>query len=307
MVEMIMENGLRGPDFFIVGAPKCGTTAMYRYLRQHSDVFMPARKELHFFGTDLSSPVYVRDKREYLACFSEARGEKRLGEASVWYLYSRRAAREIKEFCPSACIIIMLRNPVDMLYAQHSQFLYNGNEDIEDFEAALDAEEDRKRGLRIPRSAHLVEGLFYRETAKYVQQVQRYLDVFEREDVHFIIFDDLQNNASGTYRKTLRFLRVDEDFQPDFDVVNPNRRVRSWALHSFLWRPPEIVVRLGRALMPRSQRGWLVDAIKRLNTQHKPRPPMDPELRRHLKLEFAPEVERLSELLGRDLTHWSEG
>ncbi|GAB4536633.1 MAG: sulfotransferase [Anaerolineae bacterium] len=295
---------MRGPDFFIVGAPKCGTTSMNDYLRQHPEIFMPAQKELHFFGTDLNSPVYVREKDKYLAYFSEACDEKRVGEASVWYLYSRRAAKEIKDFCPSASIIIMLRNPVDMLYSLHSQFLYNGNEDIKDFEAALDAEEDRKRGLRIPKSALLVEGLFYRETAKYVHQVRRYLETFGSENVHIVIYDDFKNDTSKTYRDTLYFLGVDETFKPNFRVINPNKRVRSWALHSFLWRHPEIVVRLGRALVPRPWYTRFLSAVKRWNLQYKPRPPMNPHLRRRLQLEFAPEVEMLSELLGRDLTYW---
>ena len=119
---------MRKPDFFIVGAPKGGTTAMNAYLGQHPEIFIAERKELHFFGTDLdfSSPRITQE--QYLSCFSEVQNEKRVGETSVWYLYSKQAAVEIKKFCPSANIIIMLRNPVDMLYSQHSQFLYNGNE-----------------------------------------------------------------------------------------------------------------------------------------------------------------------------------
>ena len=81
-----------------------------------------------------------------ISSFSPARkGEKRLGEASVWYLYSKTAAQEIYSFNPDAQIVVMLRNPADMLYSQHSQFLYNGNEDIEDFSEALAAEPERTK------------------------------------------------------------------------------------------------------------------------------------------------------------------
>lgn len=83
---------MRNPDFFIVGAPKSGTTAMYKYLKQHPDIFMPEVKEIHFFGTDLNSPWFIRDKEKYLSSFSNAKGEKRIGEASAWYLYSKNAA-----------------------------------------------------------------------------------------------------------------------------------------------------------------------------------------------------------------------
>jgi hypothetical protein len=300
---------MRKPDFFIVGAPKCGTTAMNDYLKQHPEIFIPEAKELHFFGTDLEFNRPRRTQEEYLSYFAGVKSEKRVGEASVWYLYSRNAANEMKRFSPSADIIIMLRNPVDVLYSQHSQFLYNGNEDIIDFESALNAGDDRKKGLRIPHTASFVEGLFYRETAKYTPQIQRYLDVFDWENVHIIIFDDFKSDTAKTYRETLRFLEVSLDFQPDFEVVNPNKRVRSIVLRYF-YQPPAQTKRwlwLVKAfLMPRSVRRALRQGLKQYNTIYVPRPPLDPELRKRLQTEFAPEVERLSQLLGRDLTHWSK-
>src|SRR5438093_1590857 len=114
-------NNIRLPTFFIVGAPRCGTTALYTYLRQHPDLFLPENKEPHFFGSDLYHPGFVRNLDEYLSLFLEAGNKKRAGEASVWYLYSRNAAAEIMAFCPSARIIAMLRNPVDMMYSNYCQ------------------------------------------------------------------------------------------------------------------------------------------------------------------------------------------
>lgn len=292
------------PNFFIVGAPKCGTTAMHIYLRQHPEIFMPEKKESHFFGSDLNSQYFIRDRGKYLSLFSEAKDVKRIGEASVWYLYSKQAAYEIKEFSPSASIIIMLRNPVDMLYAQHSQFLYNGNENIASFEDALNAEKDRMAGLRIPPNVHFVESLFYRETAKYTEQVRRYLRVFGRENVYVIIYDDFKNNTEKTYRETLCFLDVTEDFQPEFKVINTNKRLRSENLRNFLQNPPAILKSLGKALIPHMIYHKLVGKLRFLNIQYEPRQPMDAELRSRLQAEFVPEVEQLSELLGRDLTHW---
>jgi len=297
---------MRKPDFFIVGAPKCGTTAMNDYLKQHPEIFVSKKKELHFFGTDLYSPKFIRDKEKYLSFFSAAKNEKRIGEASIWYLYSIIAASEIKEFSPFASIIIMLRNPVDMLYAQHSQFLYNGNEDIVDFETALKAEEHRKLGLRIPPNVHFIESLFYKKTAKYTEQVQRYLNVFGWENVHIIIYDDFKNDIAGIYRETLRFLGVEENFQPDFRVINPNKRIRSKTLQKFLLNPSHITQHFGEVLISRLLYQKLLDKLKVLNIKYEPRLPMDPELRRRLLEEFVPEIERLSKLLGRDLTGWSK-
>jgi len=297
---------MRSPDFFIVGAPKCGTTAMYNYLKEHPEIFMPERKEPHFFGTDLNASYhyFIREEGEYLSLFSEAQNEKRVGEASVWYLYSRLAAAEIKEFCPYASIIIMLRNPVDMIYSLHSQLVYSLDENITDFKTALEAEKDRKQGLRIPKDANFIEGLFYQEVAKYTLQVKRYLDVFGRENVHIIIFDDFKSDITQVYRNTCQFLSVDPNFQPEFSVINQNKRIYSFKLHNFLRNPPRAVVSLSRRLVPRSLRHSLVRSLMHTNVCHVPRPPMDLKLRRHLQAEFTPEVKQLSELLGRDLTYW---
>src|ERR1700686_4114710 len=174
---------MRKPDFFMVGAPKCGTTALYRCLQAHPDIFVPERKEPHHFGTDLYSPTYVRNLDEYLSLFAGAEEKKRVGEASVWYLYSKCAAAEIRAFHPHASVIMMLRNPVDMLYSLHSQHLYNGTEEIVDFADALSAEADRKKGRRLPEGVPAVERLFYREVAKYRDQVGRYLRAFGSANV----------------------------------------------------------------------------------------------------------------------------
>ena len=295
---------MKTPDFFIVGAPKCGTTAMYDYLKQHPEVFMPEAKEPHFFGSDLFSPLYIRDEKEYLSLFSRARNEKRVGEASTWYLYSKRAAMEIKQFNSSASIIIMLRNPVDMIYSMHSQLLYYGHEDIVDFEAALEAEDDRKQGLRLPDSSFLVESLYYREAIKYTEQVQRYLDVFGWDKVLIIIFDDFKNDTTQVYQEACEFLGVDPQFEPEIRPINPNKIARNKTFRNFLTNPSPVTRVLARILMPLAMRRTFAGTLMRLNTEYKPRPAMPLQLRHRLQAEFAPEVEQLSKLLGRDLTHW---
>lgn len=295
---------MRHPDFFIVGAPKCGTTALYHFLNQHPEIYLPGAKELHFFGSDLDLRVVRPNRKQYLSLFADVRDEKRVGEASVWYLYSKKAAAEIKQIYPSADIIIMLRNPVEMLYSLHSQFLYNGNEDISDFRLALDAENDRKRGLRIPKSVIHVPGLFYRETVKYAEQVERYFRVFGKEHVHVIIYDDFARDAAEIYCKTCDFLGVANDFAPEVSVINPNKKVRSAVLRRFLTRPPSWSRKVGRLLIPRYFRDNMKRTLSQLNMQYISRAPMEAELRRKLMREFISDVEKLSALLDKDLSRW---
>ena len=202
--------GGEGPDVFIVGAPKCGTSAMHQYLAAHPDIYM-AKKEMHTFGGDLrfGPQFYRRNLQEYLAEFAARKGQRRAGEASVWYLFSTQAAAEIHAFNPEARIIIMLREPAEMLHSLYYQFRFDGNEHLPTFAEALAAEPDRRAGRGIPRQAHFAQGLVYRDTARYTEQVRRYFDVFGRERVHVIIYDDLAADVSATYCKTLDFLGVD--------------------------------------------------------------------------------------------------
>lgn len=300
------------PDFFIVGAPKSGTTALDQYLAAHPDIFM-AKKEIHFFGSDLKfgRQIYRRDHAGYLAEFDDRAGQSRAGEASVWYLFSKQAAAEIKAFNPQARIIIMLREPVSMMYSLYNQFRFDGNEQLPSFEAALAAQVERSRGHLVTRRAYFVQGLVYRATAHYTEQVRRYLKVFGRERVYVIIYDDFVADTARTYRETLKFLGVAQDFPGNtFAPVNESMSVKSSLLRNILNDP---AIR-GTAI---ALRPWVPKAVFaglqklqsqffQLNKQPASRSPLPQELQLTLRREFAPEVERLSFLLGRDLTHWSK-
>ncbi len=304
------DQDARRPDFFIVGAPRCGTTAMAHYLGGHPDIFM-ARKELHFFGQDLhfSKRFYRRSGNAYLREFADWSGQRRAGEASVWYLASKTAAREIHDFNPGARIIIMLREPAEMLHSLYHMFRYDGNEHLKTFEEALTAEEERRTGQRFGRGTYLAQGLFYREAARYTEQVKRYFELFGRERVRVVLYDDFAANLQHTYDETLEFLGVTPLGARDFKVVNEHRSVRHAALHAVLRDATlrSLVLRT-RGFMP----GWLFNALQRAeeriwrsNTRPARRAPMAPELRARLKFEFADEIESLRRLLNRDLTGWS--
>jgi hypothetical protein len=320
---MVTERNLRGeaskmqsvggqkPDVFIVGAPKCGTSAMDHYLAAHPDIYM-AQKEMHAFGSDLrfGPQFYRRDREAYLAEFAARNGERHAGEASVWYLFSTGAAAEIHAFNPEARIIIMLREPAEMLYSLYHQFRFDGNEHLPTFEEALAAEDERRAGRRLTRQTYFAQGLVYREAARYTEQVRRYFDVFGRGRVHVIIYDDLVADVRAAYCRALEFLGVDPArVETDFQVINGNKSVKHSALRGLLNDPlvRSTAVAIGRRL-PRPIFAALHEAERRLwkyNSRAEKRPPLAPEVRAQLQREFAPEVERLSELLGRDLTYWS--
>jgi hypothetical protein len=296
---------MRRPSFFIVGAPKCGTTALYSYLRQHEEIFLP-HKEIHYFGGDLEFRYRRRlSEREYVQLFESATVERRLGDASVWYLFSKRAASEIHDFDPDARIIVMLRNPVDVMYSLHSQMLYAGDEDLPSFAAALEAEEERRAGRRIPRGARLPQALLYHDVASFTEQVQRYFDSFGRAAVHVILYDDFKRDTDAVYRSTLRFLGVDPDHRVELEVVNPNTVRRSRWLARHLAVPYPTLRKVVRLALPVP--GWrraLGREVSRINTVRRTRTAMDSSLQRRLTEELVEEVRALESLIGRDLSAW---
>jgi len=144
----------------------------------------------------------------------------------------------------------------------------------------------------------------YRETARYTQQVNRFLNTFGREKVHIIIFDDFVSQTAEVYRETLRFLMVNSDFQTHFQKTNSGGRMLSRKLYTFMTRPPQLIRSFVLAAMPYSLIQRALWGIINLNSQYFARPPINPEFKRQLQKEFLPEVEQLSQLLSRDLTHW---
>ncbi len=296
------------PNFFIVGAPKCGTTAMHSYLAAHPQIYMSPLKEPTFFATDFDSPKFrlYRNPDTYRHLFKGAGSYPRIGESSVWYLYSQVAARNIHAFNPSTRIIIMLRSPAEVMYSLYAHFVYSGNETAPTFETALALEEVRKQGHGIPRtmSQGMPEALYYREVVAFTDQVKRYFDQFGRDAVHVIIFDDFKTDTAAAYRATLDYLDVDRTFEPQFEQINPSHRIRSHRLHDGY----NMLVRF--AMLKLTARTWpvfsklVIAPLRTLNTYAAPRTPMNMTLRAELNARLLPDVERLSELLGRDLTHW---
>jgi hypothetical protein len=294
------------PNFFVVGALKSGTTAMCEYLGRHPEIFIPSSKEINYFGSDMNLRVPRLTAEQYLDWhYAEVAGEQRVGDGSVWYLYTRMAAAEIHAFDPDARIVIMLRNPVDALYSLHSQFLYTGDEDIRDFQEALEAETDRKNGRRIPSRTSFPEMLYYRDVVAYTEQVRRFLHRFGANQVQVHLFDDFVRDTAAVYRSILRFLEVAPGFTTRFQVINPNKETRNRSIPEFLKTRPSWIRTIARSVMPGYERrerlrrrmiGW--------NTRNPDRPEMDRALQERLTREFAPEVQKLEALLGRDLSHW---
>lgn len=293
------------PDFFLVGAAKSGTTSLHDYLRQHPGVFMPAVKELNFFGSDRPSRHTARlTLEEYLANFGTAPPGVRIGEASVSYLRSTRAAQEIAAFAPEAQAIVMLRNPLEVMQALHAELVFLGLEDIADFGEALAAEADRRQGRRIPAAINNPRGLLYRDAVNFSEQLARYYQALGPDRVHVIIFDDFKADTAASVAGTFRFLGVDDKFQPRLEVRNPAKTTRSRFVQRVVASPPAWMRTTARRVLPRTTRKRIYRVVMRLNARRHARASLDSALRARLVEDLRPEVARLGELLGRDLGAW---
>ena len=218
------------PDFFIVGHPKCGTTALYQTLRSHPQIFMPKLKETRFFAPELhphmdAHAAHPRTLEQYLALFAPATAEQRAGEASPSYLRSHTAAARIAELQPDARIVAILREPASFLRSLHMELIRDHVETESDLRRALALEHERSR------ERDTRPGLVYADYVRYVEQLRRYHDVFPREQVLVLIYDDFRTDNEATVRRVLRFLDVDESLPIALTEANPTVRVRSVGMY----------------------------------------------------------------------------
>jgi len=275
------------PNLFIVGAPKCGTTFLYHYLKKHSDIYFPEFKEPHFFGSDLirRNGAYNLSLDEYYNLFKT--DKKIIGEASTFYIFSKNAAKEIYDFNPKAKIIIMLRDFVDLVYSLHSQFVFSGDEVIEDFNKALDLENDRLNGINIPDQTTVVNKLFYtKNILSLPENINSFINYFEKENIKFIFLDDIQNNPEKVYSETLSFLNIDSNINiSDFKVLNKNKNYKSKFIRNFI---KKYSIGLGklRAKFLNKPLG-IVKVIESLNKKEEDRTPISNDLKDNLINKFS--------------------
>ena len=299
------------PNFLLIGTAKAGTTSLYHYLRQHPEIYMPAVKEPRFFAylddppamtgpgdrasNEAAGAVYTM--ADYRALFDAVDGERAVGEASVNYLYSEPAPRRIHEHLPDVQLIAVLRNPIERAYSHYLHLLSSGREPLRDFDAALDAEADRRR-QGWEWSWHYTRMGFYHE------QLTRYLEYFDREQMAVYLFDDFTEDNVGVTQDIYCRLGVDDGVVPTRTLAHEKTgEPISKQFQRFLLNPDHPIRQAARYVVPETVRTQGVKLLKNLNLS---KPPMEPSVRSDLADLYAEEVQRLETLLDRDLSHWLE-
>jgi len=285
-------------DFFIVGAPKAGTTSLCHYLNEHPEIVMSRQKETDFFSDESlqKQGLYYGknrvDKIEKYHNLFPTLQEKKYGEASVSYLFYEDVPKKIKEYNSNGKIIIMLRNPVERAFSHY----------LMDYRLGLiipPLEEFFERELNNKKSK-----LFYQqyiELGLYFEQVKRYLDTFGSENTHIIFYQDFKNDIEEVIRKAYYFLGVDNSFKPRVEKK-----------HNTFSRPKNNLIRIVYSFVGlRKFLKWLIpkNLVKRIkNTLFKKdeKPELNIELRNKMNKLFVEDIKLLEELLSKDLSRWKK-
>lgn len=299
------------PNFFIIGAPKGGTTALAHYLSEHPQVFFCAPKEPHFWDEDHENGrkthgLWTLD--QYLHLFKHADPERHhvIGEGSTSYMQSRVAVQSIYEFNPNARFLVMLRHPIDIAYGEHGELVRHYYEDVTDFEEAWQLQKDRAHGRNLPRSPGIIQQLQYRDVARIGEQLQRLFDIVPEPQRRVFLFEDFVADTRGIYQQVLEFLGINDDGRTEFPKVNQARAYRSGWLGRMYHAPPAVIERPMRVVRSKvmANSGRVKRFVKDMVSVNQPRPKLRPEFRAELLEVFREDIVKTQELLGRDLSHW---
>ncbi len=292
------------PNAFFVGAPKAGTSAMSVYLGRHPQICVSRIKESNYFCLDLDL-VKPKSETEYLSLFRILDQTTVVLDASILSLYSKRAAAAISDYSPKAKILIMLRDPVEAMYAWHSQMVLASTEPIADFAQALKQEESRKRGEGLPTVGMAVRCpnlLFYREVMNYASQIECYLEHFGRSQIHVEKYDDFKKTPHIVFQRILNFLEVNTSFKTEFERINAHKERKAKNIHYIL---KKLFAEKARRYLAPTLRLKLINVVDLMTTRQAHRKQMDENVRSSLRQDASVEVEKLSLLLDMDFSEWS--
>lgn len=303
------------PNFFIVGAARCGSTTLSRCLKRHPQVCFSIPKEPHYFSQFNGTTLLENVSTDYLdRFFSHYQPHHRaMGEGSVSYLYSEEAIRGILRFNPEAKFIAMVRNPMEMVYSYHYRLLYMLEEDEVDFHKAWDLQGARAQGKHLPRLCRNPSMIQYAEVGRFGKYVEQLHRLAGPEKCMVIVFDDFKNHMLDVYKNVLTFINVDYDGRTEFPHKQVSKTYKYHWLNRLLWHPPKRVEQAVRKLdappkpgKKRSTVHRVIKKIKQFNFVKKPLPPLEPHMRAILQESFSEDIDKLGQLLHRDLSHWKK-
>lgn len=300
------------PDFMIIGAGKSGTTALFKYLQQHPNVFMPRVKEPDFFAVEGQTPVDPKDDPEmlyyypqaiynadeYLELFNEAGDHVKTGEASTMYMYKPGAPERIKKYKPDVKMIAIFRNPAERLYSRYLHLARDGQEPQGPLENMFD-----KSTIWWRRHDLLFEGFFH-------QHLSKFFDLFEKDQLKIFLYEDLKNDTQRVIKEIYQFIGVDDSFQPETGIRYNESGIIKNKFKDYIIGNRSLIRRSVEAVAPgfvqnlRDNPRWQ-KKVKDLRRKNLERPQMSKELKQRIIDEiYKEDILKFQTLINRDLSHW---
>ncbi len=286
------------PNFFVLGAAKCGTSSIYYYLKQHPEIYMPEVKEPHFFDSDI---FWKEGVDVYLRCHSKGAGSfPARGEATPGYFRSwNRVIPRIKEVYGKCTpkFILMFRDPVERAWSHFLHCVRNHTEQ-ETFDIALRLEQTRLAKDPDCWCGYFRDGL-------YAAQLEQWFNSFPQGCFHILLTEDIRNRPAETGGRVFEFIGVDPDVKIDFSAKKNTVALPRWQwLMDFLGKPHPVKRSFGGLLphhLKRSVRTWARQANLKPVAQ---RPILDPAVAARLREAYREDILKLSLMINRDLSHW---
>ena len=288
-----MDRLVAEPNFFIVGAPKSGTTNISYYLRRHPQVFMPEKLEPYYFARLDIPQNYEREiisnEKKYLNLFKNTKSCRAIGESSPVYLYCPHSALEIKNRFPNSKIIISLRNPIEIAYSEYFSLKFMGFDKNRSFNELLDSSKEQ-----LDQNEFHIDNLL--EAGFYSKHIKRFQKIFSKNQIKIIIFEEYIKNTIPTINSILSFLDIDKSIAFKTAPKGAYKVPRNFASQKLMNN--STFRKTAKFIIPTVARQKIGE---RFLVKESSRPVLKQNERQRLKEIYQDDVENLAKLLGRSL------
>lgn len=299
-----MHNPIRLPNALVIGGKRSGSTSLHHYLKQHSDIFLPQQKELHYFSYphltertngpgDLASLASLcASREEYEAHYAHVGAEKIVAEVSPSYLYFSQVSERIFAELGQVKIIVLLRNPIEKAFSQYMHLGLRNRETLQFYDALMAEEQRRASGWN--------DMWCYAESCLYAERIKIYLSVFGTENVKFILSEQLFSSAQTTMCDLYTFLNVDAEFQPNTSTAHGRSGVPRTKWMVDLLTQSSMPKTIVKAMIPAKIRFFLRHTLWDLNVKKKE---IDEQSRTYLTTYFQNDIMEVEAIIGQQ-TDW---
>lgn len=295
------------PNFIISGFPKCGTTSLHYYLSEHPEIYMPNKKELHFFtnkifeennkgaGDSVLANTHIKALDDYKKCFEGGKKYKTIGETSPSYINHPTLFKKINTTLSDPKIIVLIRDPIKRAHSNYLHLVREQRETLS-FEEALSQEEKRK-------ALKYADFWYYKFNSTYYKKIKNAKDIFS--NVLIITQEELSQQSSQTIKKVYQFLGVDTKFKPKSlkKTYNPGGAYKKNIITSVMFRP-SLIKNIIKKIIP--VRPWMKDILNTISARYKKSPEkINDKTHKYLIKYFKKDVEAIKKL-GVDTSSWNQ-